>query len=67
MHCFQLCIDGIRAFAKHAMIVTPEKENILWETKMIGDHSPLALPRARFCYVGSAVVTKMLKINSQMC
>ena len=48
----QLRIDGIGAFVKHAMIVTPEEENMLWETKVIGDHSPLALLRAVFYYIG---------------
>ena len=43
VYCRQLRIDGIGAFVKHTTIVTLEEENMLWETKVIGDHRPLAL------------------------
>ena len=56
---------------KHAMIVTPKKNNTLWETKVIGDHCPLVLPRAVFYYIGKrccdcAIVIETLKINSNV-
>ena len=34
---------GVGAVVKHAALVTPDEENMLWESKVIGDHSPLAL------------------------
>ena len=39
---------GVGAVVKLAALVTPDEENILWESKVIGDHSPLALQRAVF-------------------
>ena len=44
----QLCVGGIGAAVKHTTIITPEEKSRLWEAKVIGDHSPLALLRAVF-------------------
>ena len=46
--CKELRTDGVGAVVKHAAIVTPEKENMLWEPKVLGVHSPLALVCAVF-------------------
>ena len=43
---------GVGASVKHVAIVSEEEEDLLWESKVIGDHDPLALLRAVFCYVG---------------
>ena len=40
-------MDGVGAVVKHAAIVTPE-ENRLWESEVLGVHTPLALVRAVF-------------------
>ena len=34
--------------------MTNEEENLLWQSKTIGDHDPLALLRAVFFYVGKS-------------
>ena len=44
--------EGIGAVVKHASVVTADEELILWESQVIGDHSPIALQRAIFFYVG---------------
>ena len=31
-----------------------EEENVLWESRVIGDHNPLKIERAVFFYVGKA-------------
>jgi len=50
----ELRMDGVGAVVKHAPIVTSEEEDMLWESKVIGVHTPLALVRAVFFYVGKA-------------
>ena len=44
--------QGVGASIKHASVVRPEEEELLWSTGTIGDHSPLALQRAVFYYCG---------------
>ena len=44
--------QGVGAVVKHASVVTPAEESIFWERQVIGDHSPVALQRAVFFYVG---------------
>ena len=39
---------GVGAVVKHASVISAEEENALWESKVIGDHNPLALQRAVF-------------------
>ena len=39
---------------------TPEEESMLWEAKVICDHRPLALLRAVFPTLKSAIVNEML-------
>ena len=48
----ELHTEGVGAVVKHAAIVTPEEENQLWSSKVLGVHNPLALLRAVFFYVG---------------
>jgi hypothetical protein len=48
----ELRTEGVGAVVKHAAIVTPEEENQLWNSKVLGVHSPVALVRAVFFYVG---------------
>ena len=45
---------GVGAVVKHAPVITYEEEEALWQSKVIGDHCPLALLRAVFYYVGKA-------------
>ena len=45
---------GVGAVVKHAVVVTSAEEDLLWESGVIGDHSPIALQRAVFFYVGKA-------------
>ena len=45
-------MEGVGAVVNHVAVVTPEEENKLWESKVIGVHTPLALVRAVFFYVG---------------
>ena len=40
--------QGVGAQVSHAAVVLPEEEDRLWASKVIGDHSPLALQRAVF-------------------
>ncbi len=47
--------SGVGAVVKHAAVVTPDEENALWESNVIGDHDPVALQRAVFFYVGKYV------------
>ena len=35
--------DGVGATTKHAAVVSPEEEELLWSTKTIGDHDPLSI------------------------
>ena len=44
--------SGVGAMVRHAPVVTVEEEDRLWQSKVIGDHSPLALLSAIFFYVG---------------
>ena len=48
----ELRTEGVGAMVKHAAVVTPEEETQLWNSKVLGVHSPLALIRAVFFYVG---------------
>ena len=48
----ELRTAGVGAVVKHAPVITPEEENMLWESRVIGVHTPLALLRAIFFYVG---------------
>ena len=43
---------GVGAVVKHAAVVSPDEEQALWDSKVVGDHDPLALQRAVFFYVG---------------
>ena len=45
---------GVGAMVKHAAVISEQEEHALWESKVIGDHNPLALQRAVFFYVGKA-------------
>lgn len=49
-------MDGVGAVVKHAAIVTLEEENRLWESKVLGVHTPLALVRVVFIYVSKSFV-----------
>ena len=46
---------GIGAQVKHAAIFTADDEDKLWSTGTIGIHSPLALVRAVFFYIGKSL------------
>ena len=46
---------GVGADVRHAAIFSPDKEEILWSTRTIGTHSPLALIRAVFFYLGKTL------------
>ena len=50
----QLRGEGVGAQVIHAPVVIPEEKDMLWGSKVIGDHTPLALQRAVFFYVGKA-------------
>ena len=54
VHYKELRTDGVGAVVKHAPIVTSEEESMLWDSKVLGVHTPLALVRAVFFYVGKA-------------
>ena len=43
---WELREEGVSAFVKHAPTVTAEKEDCLWQSKVIHYHNPLALLRA---------------------
>lgn len=47
--------DGIGAVVKHAPVVTPQEEDLLWSTGAIGTSSPLSLQQAIFYYVGKVL------------
>ena len=49
---WELREKGVGAVVKHAPAVRLDEENALRESKTIRDHSPLALQRAVFYYVG---------------
>ena len=42
--------DGVGATVKHAPVISPDEEELLWSTGTIGEHTPLALQRAVFFY-----------------
>ena len=42
---------GVGAVVKHAAVVSPDEEQALWDSEVVGDHDPLALQRAVFFYV----------------
>ena len=44
----QLCESGVGAGVKHTALVREQEEHALWESKVIGDHNPVALQRAVF-------------------
>ena len=44
--------QGVGAVVKYASVITSEEEEACWQSKVIGDHRPLALLRAVFYYVG---------------
>ena len=46
--------EGVGAQVSHAPVILPDEEDMLWASKVIGDHSPLSLQRAVFFYVGKA-------------
>ena len=48
----KLRVDGVGAVVKHAAVVTPKEEDLLWTSGVIGTNSPLTLQRAIFYYVG---------------
>ena len=43
---------------KHAPIVTSEEEDLPWSSQIMDVHSPLALQRAVFYYVGKTVCVR---------
>ena len=53
---YKLLCEGVGAAVKHAFVVTPEEEKMLWDKKVIGDHSPLALLKLSFNYIGKTFV-----------
>ena len=44
--------EGIGALVKHAPVISPEEEEKLWSSKVLGTSSPLQLQRAVFYLVG---------------
>ena len=50
----QLCEQGVGANVKHAEIITPEEEEQLWNSGVVGIYCRRALVRAVFYYVGKA-------------
>ena len=44
----QLHKKGVGAVVKHASVITDQEENHIWQSGIIGDHSPTALLRAVF-------------------
>lgn len=46
--------QGVGTVVKHAPVITQEEEDRLWEKRVLGDHSPLALQRAVFFYAGKS-------------
>ena len=46
--------EGVGTVVKHAAVVTSDEEDMLWQSKVIGEHSPVSLQRAVFFYVGKA-------------
>ena len=44
--------QGVGAVVKHAAVFSPEEEDQLWKSGIIGDHNPVALRRAVFFHVG---------------
>ena len=45
----------VGAIVKHAAVVSPDGEQALWDSKVVGDHDPLAPQRAMFFYVGKTL------------
>ena len=50
----QLREQGVSANVKHAEIITPEEEQQLWNSGVVGIYCPRALVHAIFYYVGKA-------------
>ena len=50
----ELCESGVGTVVKHAVVVTLHEEDILWASKVIEDHDPLALQRTAFFYIGKS-------------
>ena len=44
--------EGIGALVKHAPVISPEEEEKLWSSKVLGTSSPLQLQQAIFYLVG---------------
>ena len=53
----ELRTEGVGAVVKHAAVVTPEEEDQLWESKVLGVHTLLALIHA-FFYVGKTLCVR---------
>ena len=34
---------GVGAVVKHTAVVSPDEEQVLWDSKVVGNHDPLAL------------------------
>ena len=45
----------VAAIVKHTAVISPDGEQVLWDSKVVGDHDPLALQRAMFFYVGKTL------------
>ena len=52
VHYRELHQAGVGAIVRHAPVVEDYEGEMLWEKNILGDHSPLALQRAVFFYVG---------------
>ena len=54
--------DGMGTIVKHATVVTPQEEELLWSTRKIGVHvyvsSPLSIQQAVFYYIGKVFCLK---------
>lgn len=48
VHYQNLPEAGVGICVKYTSIVTEEEEDLLWESKVIGDHEPLALLKEIF-------------------
>ena len=42
---------GVGAVVKHAAVVSPDEEQTLWDSKVVGDHDPLALCRELYSFM----------------
>ena len=60
----QLHKEDIGAETKHTSVITEEKEALIWERKVIGCHSPLALVRAVFYLNGKNLGERALRAET---